>query len=512
MNYKYNLNININKNLPLIFTIAPGVVAEFFFSESQALSMEYTITFFENDVQKGEVVLKENKLITTGWKTYNGDVICTSNIYLNPSNKKYQSYLEFKLTRTNSVVTEVYRTQINFPTQASPLQLGNGEAPPSVGSDHVSTVIPVGNGPKFMVAVYNTLYVTNMDSNSVSMIDREWEVSSTYDVGTGPNAICMLFTNYSQDSYDIYVANFFSDSVTIISMQGGSTTSPIYISSKSIPVGKYPTAIGASATSGRIYVANYSSSSISVIYNEKVIAELPVGDFPNNIAINDNTYKLYVTNANLGNPGSVSIIEFGIDDTVKATVTVGEYPTAIAINKKTNKIYVTNQISSTVSVINGVTDTVEATVKVDKGPNAIVINETTNKIYVANRISSTVSVINGVIDAVEATVEVGTFTTSVSMSAAEEEIPINNLTQEYTIPNELGPNSIAIDEEINTIYVVSSMGADSNGNVSIIDGYTTKVTNTIPVGEGANAICIINEGSLPSIYISNFFSNNLSVL
>ena len=94
-----------------------------------------------------------------------------------------------------------------------------------------------------------------------------------------------------------------------------------------------------------------------------------------------------------------------------ATLPVGSYPDVLAINTATNRIYVVNSQcysfscpnQGTVTVIDGNTNTTVGTVNVGYSPAVSVVNPTTNKIYVANMCGNdptcqspgTVSVIDG---------------------------------------------------------------------------------------------------------------------
>ena len=78
-----------------------------------------------------------------------------------------------------------------------------------------------------------------------------------------------------------------------------------------------------------------------------------------------------------------------------ATVAVGLWPQQLAINTRTNKVYVVNTHADSVSVIDGRTNTVAATVPADRGPWAVAVDPASNMIYVANRLSDKVTVIDG---------------------------------------------------------------------------------------------------------------------
>ncbi|HKP99888.1 MAG TPA: YncE family protein [Actinomycetes bacterium] len=109
-----------------------------------------------------------------------------------------------------------------------------------------------------------------------------------------------------------------------------------------------------------IYVANFSSNTVSVINGQTntVVAEVPVGFFPIGVAVNEATNTIYVANAT---DNTVSVIS-GQTNTAVATIPVGSFAEWVAVNPLTNTVHVTNALDSTVSVINGQTNTVVATI------------------------------------------------------------------------------------------------------------------------------------------------------
>ena len=71
-------------------------------------------------------------------------------------------------------------------------------------------------------------------------------------------------------------------------------------------------------------------------FGQSVIATVPVGKTPLGMAVNPATGKVYVTNQG---SNTVSVIDEG-DQHGTATITVGSEPMAVAINQLTNKIHV----------------------------------------------------------------------------------------------------------------------------------------------------------------------------
>jgi YVTN family beta-propeller protein len=99
------------------------------------------------------------------------------------------------------------------------------------------------------------------------------------------------------------------------------------------------------------------------------VATVPVGNFPNGIAVTPDGSKAYVANRNSDN---VSVINTATN-TVVATVPVGNFPNGIAVTPDGSKVYVANRNSDNVSVINTATNTVVATVMVGDEPYGLAI-------------------------------------------------------------------------------------------------------------------------------------------
>ena len=148
-------------------------------------------------------------------------------------------------------------------------------------------------------------------------------------------------------------------------------------------VGNYPIDIEVNKGTNKIYVANYQSSSVSVIDSDSGnIKNIRVGLKPRSIAIDDRSNNVYV--ANLGS-GYVSVLD-GYNDSKIKKIDVGKAPLNILYDDFSknyedapriyNRIYVTNSASNpgSVSVINGSTYTKEANIHVGKLPSAIAID------------------------------------------------------------------------------------------------------------------------------------------
>src|SRR5205809_466781 len=205
---------------------------------------------------------------------------------------------------------------------------------PSQGSWNGTVVatIPVGNGPIGVGYSGGSgyVYVTNYESNSVSVIDRT-TVVATIRVGNGPAA-----AGYDGGNGYVYVANELSNNVSVINRTTVVGT---------VAVGNQPEGVGYDNRSGYIYVANFGSNNVSVINGTTVVATIPVGIYPIGVAYDSGNGYVYVANQGSNN---VSVIN---QTTVVATVPVGNNPPGVGYDSANRYVYVANFGSSTVSVI-----------------------------------------------------------------------------------------------------------------------------------------------------------------
>src|SRR5262245_41186113 len=84
------------------------------------------------------------------------------------------------------------------------------------------------------------------------------------------------------------------------------------------------------------------------------IAEIPVGDEPNSVAIHPNNKKAYVANAL---SGTVSILNL-TSQTVTNTINVGVEPRALVLSPNGTQLYVANSSSNTLTVVDTATKTI----------------------------------------------------------------------------------------------------------------------------------------------------------
>jgi uncharacterized protein (TIGR03437 family) len=243
-----------------------------------------------------------------------------------------------------------------------------------------------------------------------------------------------------------------------------------------IGVGASPGGIAVNAATNKIYVANPSSNSATIIdgaSNSTITIPIAGSNQPAGFAINSTTNKIYVAN---GNDNAVSIID-GATNSTTYVIIGGAFVSSIAVNSTTNKIYVSDGRSDSVTVIDGATNST-STVALGGGPGELAINPVTNKIYVVTfgAISGYVTVIDGATNS----------TSTVALNGAT-------------------PGAIAVNPVTNQIYLIT-YGAIS-GSLKVIDGATNSITASVPI-PGVNPISIAVNTVTNKIYVATYLINS----
>jgi YVTN family beta-propeller protein len=275
-------------------------------------------------------------------------------------------------------------------------------------------------------------YVANFNSDSVSVIDTASKaVTATIAVQSQP--ICVAFT---PDGAEAYVTNFGSDSVSVIDTATEAVTATIGVQGQ-------PKDVAISPDGAAAYVVNQNSDSVSVIdtATKAVTAAIAVQDSPSELAITPDGAFAYVTN---GNSNSVSVIDIAAE-AVTATIPVSG-PSDLAITPDGAHAYVTSEDGTSVSVIGTATNSVTATIGLQSGPNGVAITPDGTRAYVASQVPGSVSVID---------TATNTVTTTITLS--------------------VGAWQVAITPDSAFAYVTNYIA----GTVSVIDTATDTVTTTI---------------------------------
>lgn len=343
------------------------------------------------------------------------------------------------------------------------------------GCTRFAPATTVGYGPQAIATDpgTHTAYVGNQGDRNVSVIDtRSCNIAGgscatswpTVSVGEFPQAVAI---DLATDT--VYVANYVNNG-TVSVFDGATCDATNHIGcglpAQRVSVGSLPDAIAVDAASDTVYVANFISNTVSVLDGAAcaspagcghTLATIPVGSGPDGIAIDAVTHTAYVTNAN---DNTVSVIDTATCNAqtqaacsqVPATTSVGAYPQQLAIDDATQTAYVADLNSSALSLVdiakcNALTTTgcaaAAAAVPVEGLPWGVALDQGNGRIY-----------IDSVWDSDMAWIDAGGCNAHDLAGCEPKPIPVR-----------MGgwPQSIALDDQVQTGYVTDNV----DGTVSM---------------------------------------------
>ena len=288
----------------------------------------------------------------------------------------------------------------------------------------------------------------------------------------------------------LYVTNSDSDCVTVIDRQQDRVVA-------TIAVDQSPMGIVASPDGDKIYVANSGSNNISIIDTGLNRVINTIGNFgysPAELALSGDGLTLYATNPNSDN---ISVIDT-LSNIVTGWIYVGNDPADIVADQNERKVYVANKASNSVSIVNVNTSTVEDTVTVGFNPTGVAIHQ--DKLYVTNTGSNSISVIDIPSYSVTKTISlsqkpmwlVSGLSDRIYVSSADNEVSFIYPSMDMTTRNiSVGdlPSQMAVDSLRRKLYVVNTMSED----LSVINLTKKRLKTVIQVGRMPHGIALIED-------------------
>jgi len=288
----------------------------------------------------------------------------------------------------------------------------------------------------------------------------------------------------------LYVTNLGSNSVTVIDRQQDRVVA-------TIAVDQSPMGIVASPDGDKIYVANSDSGNISVIdtgLNRVINTIANFGYSPAELALSGDGLTLYVTNPDSDN---ISVIDT-FSNMVTGYISVGNNPADILFDQDRRKVYVANKASNSVSIIDVNTSAVEDTVTVGFNPTGMVVHQ--DKLYVINAGSNSISVVDIPSYSVTKTILlsqkpmglVSGLSGRIYVSNTGNEVSFIYTSMDMTTGNILVgdlPSQMVVESLRRKLYVVNTLSED----LSVIDLTTRRLKTVIQVGRGPHGIAMIEE-------------------
>ena len=301
-------------------------------------------------------------------------------------------------------------------------------------------------------------------------------------------------------------------------LAGAGATGPSVVAT--IPVGEASQDVAVNADVNRVYVTNAGHLALSVVDGstnqavDEMSFDLPIFA----VALNPTTNRLYVSSSGAPDENYVTVIDATTKQIV-TTVDVGSWPRDIEVNTVTNRVYVVNHTDGTLTVIDGTTNQVVATVDAGFIPREAAVNEATNRIYVSTMDS--VSVIDGATNQLVDTIALEEYPWGIALNPATDRIYLANTFDDgnsvtvvdatskavlATVPVGTAPEELAVNPTTNHV-IVSNGGSD---DVTVIDGATNSVIATLPVGAYPTGVAVNPLTNL--VYVANNGDGTVSVI
>ena len=222
-----------------------------------------------------------------------------------------------------------------------------------------------------------------------------------------------------------------------------------------IPVGTYPDGIAITPDGKTAYVTNLDSGTVTPISTATNTAgtAIPVDMDPGGIAITPDGRTAYVTNSYNNTVTPISTAT----NTAGTAIPVGTYPEGIAITPDGRTVYVANAEGNTVTPVSTSTNTAGTAIPVGTSPGGIAITPDGKTAYVTNYYDKTVTPI------------------SVAKNTAGTAIPVGT-----------DPYGVAVAPDGKTAYV-TNLGSNT---VTPIDVATNTTGTAIPAGPQPGEIAI----------------------
>lgn len=374
--------------------------------------------------------------------------------------------------------------------------------------DNLLANISVGSYPRGIAFDANSgdLYVANYVSNTISIINpTTYAVIKTLNLNSGWNPTGVVAAN----GYNVYVSDDGTNEVTLIS---GSTNSFV----TNITVGNGPFGLAYDSTNGYVDVTNYFANTVSVIKvsTNSVIATVPVGTGPVGAA----TYNgdVFVTNYNSNNVTVFSDATFS----VLANPWVGSEPWGIAYSPTYKEMFVSTYGGNSMRYLNISTFLVPLYfISTGWGPIGMVYDSADQQMYVADSVGNDLSIISGFTDSGHKDLSAGNSPFGVAYDNGNGDLYVTNWgsnsvtvysvstdTTLKTIAVGTHPRGVAYDSHNGYLYVAN----ENSNNVTVINGGTNTIVKTLA---GQNyPFGVAYDAHSYRVYVTNFEGNNVTVI
>jgi YVTN family beta-propeller protein len=310
-----------------------------------------------------------------------------------------------------------------------------------------------------------------------------------------------------------------SHSVLELSVSRSSTSpgSSANGSIQNITVGSQPTGILYDSANHRVYVANYASESVSVIdaRTGSVVKTIATHHNAWELTLDTSNGQLFVTN---GDVGAMSIINTSTERLVR-TLPVGcHHAVGAVLDPQSGYVYVECDLSSEIAVVSPLHDSVLGYIRVSGGTSnsGIAVDPTNQRLFVGNFNSDTITVISTASNLTVGRITVGagidgTFydaasnTVYATLHYSDQVVLVNASTLAVLGTVNVGgePHGMVLDAAAQAVLVANT----NSNNVTEIGASSNALVGSLAAGDGAWQLCYDPSNQL--VFVSDHWSSSV---
>ncbi|HLZ64558.1 MAG TPA: YncE family protein [Ktedonosporobacter sp.] len=213
-------------------------------------------------------------------------------------------------------------------------------------------------------------------------------ILTTLPIGSSENKLA-----FDAGRHIIYTADQDDGFINVFTFTSGWQSAPPVIQRTHLHAGSHPQALAVNSRLGRLYVADGATNFVTAIdeQNGSTLAIIPVGEFPvPPMRVDEATGRIYVVCA-IGQ--ELDVIDGNTNSVIAHTPTT-PYPEGVASNSATGRIYVTDEgdreghpgrpaVGSTITVIDGHSFANLGTLEVGRSPDGAEADPALHIVYIA---------------------------------------------------------------------------------------------------------------------------------
>ena len=247
--------------------------------------------------------------------------------------------------------------------------------------------IPVGDEPIQMILAGDQLFVSNLSSNDLRIIDI-----STFQVQAHiKTAVQPLDLALTPDGKTLYATNSGTNALTIVDVESGQAHTVLLADTSE---GLY----GIAATNDKIFTTDIAGSQVLVLSPQgRITDRIPVPPKPRSLALAPDGKTLYVTSMDTGRLTAIDADEA----TVSRSIDLGVSGTfAIAPSPDGRKLYLTAHGEGALLVVDAVNGILHKKLAIGRNPRAIAFSPDGTQAYVTSSFSNEIHIVDAVRDSV----------------------------------------------------------------------------------------------------------------